>query len=104
MSIVETSPRPGRRPRYTAPNAVLPALFLSTALLLFALVPSPATAVVWYVDIDNTSGIEDGTSWATAYTTIQPAIDAATNARAGEEWAAAGLDDQELVSLVGGWG
>ncbi len=36
-----------------------------------------ASATICYVDKDNTSGVEDGASWATAFTTIQPAIDAA---------------------------
>jgi len=35
-----------------------------------------ASAAVWYVDKDNTSGVEDGTSRATAFTTLQAAIDA----------------------------
>ena len=35
-----------------------------------------ALAAVWYVDKDNTSGTEDGTTWATAFTTFQPAIEA----------------------------
>ena len=38
-----------------------------------------AFGAVWYVDKDNTSGVEDGTAGATAFTTIQPAIDAAFN-------------------------
>jgi len=48
-----------------------------------------AAATVWYVDKDNT-GAEDGTSWGTAYTTIQPAIDAAYNGGGGEVWIAEG--------------
>ena len=45
---------------------------------LLCLLPTATHAAVWYVDIDNTSGKEDGTSWATAFTAIQPAIDAAS--------------------------
>jgi parallel beta-helix repeat protein len=42
------------------------------------------------VDVDNVSGSEDGTSWATAFTTIQPAIDAADVKGGGEVWVAQG--------------
>jgi len=54
--------------------------FSLTVLLATALVAisAHAAAAVWYVDKDNT-GAEGGTSWGTAYTTIQPAIDAAYN-------------------------
>ena len=37
----------------------------------------PAFSDVWYVDVDNASGVEDGLSWDTAFSTLQPAIDAA---------------------------
>ena len=47
-----------------------------------------AHAAVWYVDIDNSSGTEDGTSWATAFTTIQPAIDATFANAGGDVWVA----------------
>lgn len=48
-----------------------------------------AFAAVWYVDVDNDSGVEDGTSWQTAFTAIQPAIDAAS---VGDEvWVAEGV-------------
>lgn len=49
-----------------------------------------STSVTVYVDIDNTSGTYDGTSWATAYQTIQEGIDAANAAGAGEVWVAEG--------------
>ena len=55
------------------------------AAVLFAL---NAHAAVWYVDIDNSSGTEDGTSWATAFPTIQPALDAAGTAGGGDVWVA----------------
>ena len=45
---------------------------------LTAILCANAHAATWYVDKDNTSGTEDGTSWATAFTAVQPAIDAAT--------------------------
>ncbi len=35
-------------------------------------------ATTWYVDRSNTSGIEDGTTWPTAFATIQAGIDAAS--------------------------
>jgi hypothetical protein len=57
-----------------------------------------ASAAVWYVDKDNTSGTEDGTSWATAYPTIQPAIDAASADGGGEVWVAEGAYDETRVS------
>ncbi len=39
----------------------------SGILVLACLAIHPAWAAVWYVDVDNTSGTEDGTSWATAF-------------------------------------
>lgn len=70
------------------------------SLMLFTLVvcAASANAAVWYVDIDNLSGIEDGTSWQTAYTTIQPAIDAAYDAGGGDVWVAEGVYDEERTS------
>ncbi len=47
-------------------------------ILLTSYFTVAASAAVWCVDKDNT-GAEDGTAWGTAYTTIQPAIDAAYN-------------------------
>lgn len=49
---------------------------------------SLACADVWYVDIENNSGTEDGTSWATAFTTIQAGLDAA--GASDEVWVTAG--------------
>lgn len=43
-----------------------------------------------FVDAGNASSVADGTSWATAFTTIQPAIDKAVLAGAGEVWVAEG--------------
>ncbi len=59
---------------------------------------STAFGAVWYVDKDNTSGTEDGTTWAMAFTTIQPAIDAASTAGGGEVWVAEGTYSEERVS------
>lgn len=49
-----------------------------------------AGAQVWYVDKDNTSGTEDGTSWLTAYTTLQVAATSAYY-NGGEVWVAKGV-------------
>ncbi|MCH8203932.1 MAG: right-handed parallel beta-helix repeat-containing protein [Candidatus Hydrogenedentes bacterium] len=62
-----------------------------TAALAFC---AASHARVWYVDKSNDSGTEDGTSWATAYSTIQPAIDAAHEDGGGEVWIAAGVYDE----------
>ena len=51
--------------------------------ILISLAAFNAFSEVWYVDIDNTSGTEDGTSWATAFTST-----AALSVR-GERWRAA---------------
>ncbi len=59
-----------------------------------------ASAAVWYVDKDNASGTEDGTSWATAFTTIQPAIDAAYDDGGGEVWVVEGLYNEQRTSLL----
>ncbi len=53
---------------------------------------------MWFVDKDNISGTEDGTSWATAFTTIQPGIDAASVAGGGEVWVAEGIYDEPRTS------
>ncbi len=57
-----------------------------------------ANAATWYVDIDNTSATQDGTSWQTAFTTIQPAIDAAYNDAGGDVWVAQGIYDEQRTS------
>ena len=41
------------------------------------MIASGALADTWYVDVGNTSGTEDGTTWDTAFTTIQAGIGAA---------------------------
>ena len=69
-----------------------------------------AHGAVWRVDGDNASGVEDGLSWATAYTTLQPAIDAAGDAGGGTVWVAEGvyggrtpLDLRSGVHILGGF-
>ncbi|MBI4557721.1 MAG: right-handed parallel beta-helix repeat-containing protein [Candidatus Hydrogenedentes bacterium] len=54
---------------------------------------------------DNVSGMEDGLSWATAFTTVQPAINAAyavyTNLGDRQElWVAEGIYDEPRTSVV----
>lgn len=53
----------------------------------------PASAAVWYVDKDAPPG-GDGTSWPTAFTEIQPGIDAAYADGGGEVWVAEGVYDE----------
>ncbi len=50
-----------------------------------------AHAAVWYVDKDNASNARDGTSWGTAFTTIQEGVDAAFADGGGEVWVAEGV-------------
>ncbi|MBI4557841.1 MAG: PKD domain-containing protein [Candidatus Hydrogenedentes bacterium] len=82
--------------------------FLTVLVLSLSL---GAPAAVWYVDKDNT-GAEDGTSWASAYNTIQEGIDAVYVAAGGEVWVAEGtytaatnpvVTMKESVHLYGGF-
>lgn len=57
-----------------------------------------ANAAVWYVDGNNISGVEDGTTWATALTEIQAGIDAAFDDGGGEVWVAQGVYDEERAN------
>lgn len=70
------------------------ALLCSVCVFLFAPL---ADAAVWYVDKDNASGIENGTSWATAFTTIQTAIDWAS-VSGGDVWVAEGTYSERRTS------
>ena len=68
-------------------------------LVLTGIVSTDAFAAVWYVDMEN-AGTEDGTSWTTAFRTIQPTIDAAFLAGGGEVWVAEGVYDEPRTSIV----
>ena len=54
----------------------------------------PAPAAVWYVDKAALPD-GDGTAWSTAFTEIQPAIDAAYADGGGEIWVAEGVYDEQ---------
>lgn len=79
-----------------------------TAFFFLVLVSAPSAQAaddetsITYVDLDNVAGPWDGTSWATAFATIQEGIDAA--ARDGEVWVAEGtygeLRQNQTGSLV----
>ena len=43
-----------------------------------------AHTAVWYVDVENTAGPWDGTSWGTAFQTIREGVDAAQGDGGGE--------------------
>ncbi len=63
---------------------------LATVLLALAL-PGAGEGVVFYVNAENTKGPWDGRSWATAFASLQEAIDAAFAAGGGEVWVAKGV-------------
>lgn len=75
-------------------------MYKSHFLLIGAiwLVAMTAAADVWYVDKSNDSGTEDGLAWATAFTTIQAAINAAE--MYGEVWVAEGVYDEVRISVM----
>lgn len=68
-------------------------------VFLTILVSHAASAATWYVDKDNT-GTEDGTSWVTAFKTIQPAIDAAFVDGGGDVWVAEGNYGEPRTSVM----
>jgi len=87
--------------------------YLVLLAFLVLMVPN-VSADVWYVDIDNTSGTENGETWDSAFTTIQPAIDAAYDGGDNDDiWAAQlgesswvdsdgdGLSDDDEVNVYG---
>ena len=67
----------------------LQSLWLAGVLGLALLAAQSAMADVWYVNQAAAPG-GNGTSWALAFQTIQPAIDAAAAAGGGEVWVTAG--------------
>lgn len=85
------------------------AFHTAAAIFLLTLLAAPtADAAVWYVDQSNTSGTEDGASWETAYTAIQPALDAAEADGGGDVWVAQGMYPEVLhvpssMTLRGGF-
>lgn len=46
---------------------------------------------VYRVNLNNTSGVEDGLSWGTAFSSIQPAMDEAQRRGEGQVWVATGV-------------
>lgn len=58
---------------------------------------NPSAANIFYVNKANTSGTETGLSWATAFTTLQPAIDSAAGLGNAEVWVAQGTYDEWRV-------
>jgi hypothetical protein len=82
--------------RATGSIALRRGLILAAALL-FALEAFPA---VWYVNKNAEPG-GDGTSWATAFQTIEPAVNAAADDGGGEVWIAAGVYDEERAGFRG---
>ncbi|HOJ69965.1 MAG TPA: hypothetical protein PLH06_14325, partial [Candidatus Hydrogenedentes bacterium] len=58
-------------------------------LVLVVCLGGMAQAQVWRVD-PTAPGSQDGLTWATAFHTIQPAIDAAYAAGGGQVWVAGG--------------
>jgi hypothetical protein len=77
-------------------------MFKRTALVVLGILlyAVSAAAAVWYVDKDNVSGAEDGTTWGTAFTTIQEGIDAAFDDGGGEVWVAEGVYNEARVSVM----
>lgn len=67
---------------------------LFQVLVAFAFISAASVSsaqVIRYVDADNTTENQDGLSWATAFCTIQPAIDSAHAEGGGDIWVADGV-------------
>jgi hypothetical protein len=74
--------------------------FTFLALLAAAILAAPsATARIWYVDRAATETAQDGQSWATAFKTLQPAIDAAHADGGGELWVAEGTYGEQRIYI-----
>lgn len=54
---------------------------------------------IFYVDRSNTSGVEDGRSWATAFTKLEPAIETARTRFGGEVWVARGVYGEDRSNV-----
>lgn len=67
------------------------------AVALALLISSTASARTWFVDRDNTSGVEDGISWDTAFTNINRAVLSAFNDGGGDVWVAAATYDEVRI-------
>ncbi len=78
--------------------------------------PNPAEGeLIWYVDKNNSSGVEDGMSWETAFTSIQAGIDAAydhvlatsdalpADVYFDDVWVAEGVYGEERTSYLEGY-
>lgn len=63
---------------------------LLAALLAAFCAPMALAQTVIFVNAANTAPVQDGTSWATAFTEIQDGIEAARQSFGGEVWVAAG--------------
>jgi hypothetical protein len=64
-------------------------LYLSLAAIVLWV--ESAVAEIWFVNLANDTGTEDGTSWETALVAIQPGVDAAFESGGGEVWVANGV-------------
>lgn len=64
--------------------------FLILAFIAIVLGAGAHAQTVIYVDKDNNTGVQDGTSWATAFTAIQDGIEAARENFGGQVWVAEG--------------
>ena len=83
-----------------------------TMAVLSILMGGAAVADVWFVDSDSSASSPDGTSWSSAFNTIQAGVDAAYAGGGGEVWVAAGtytattdtiVTMQDGVSVYGGF-
>jgi predicted outer membrane repeat protein len=61
------------------------------AIFILQSLTSQPDVDVFYVDVDNVSGVEDGQSWSTAYKNLQDAMDAAYESGGGTVWVAEGI-------------